>query len=108
LVRLWTYDLLNRNEPEPTPSWTAFVETLEGLAGSERGASGIDTESLGRILVGAPLFWALWVQKSTPDPEARRKAVERFGAEMKRMLLFGAMNPDAYPGMVDEVSGNRK
>lgn len=108
-VRLWTYDLLNNTnaDAEPSESWRAFIATLDNLASSEGGAPGIDTESLGRILIGAPLFWALWVQKSAPDPEARRQAVERFGAEMKRMLLHGVMKPDHYPGMIDEA-GSRQ
>ncbi len=103
-VRLWTFDLLNNGDASPSASWSAFIETLDGLAESERGAPGIDTESLGRILIGAPLFWALWVQKAAPNPEDRRSAVERFSAEMKRMLLFGVMNPDHYPVMAAEVA----
>ncbi len=106
-VRLWTYDLLNNSDAAPTASWSSFIATLDGLANSENGAPGIDTESLGRILVGAPLFWALWVQKSAPDAEARRDAVERFSREMKRLLLFGVMNPDHYAGMVEEVAAKK-
>ena len=35
--------------------------------------------------------------------EPRRPPVRRFGREIKRLLLFGVMKPEAWPAMVAEV-----
>jgi AcrR family transcriptional regulator len=102
-ARLWAYDLLTSSDTEPRESWQAFIRSLDSLAQSERSAPGIDTESLARILVGAPLFWALRVQKQEASPEDRRAAVKRFATEMKRLLLYGVMSPSHFPTMVAEV-----
>ncbi len=104
-ARLWIYDMLASPDGAPSDSWRVFVTTLEGFAQASDTQPGIDPEMLARILVGAPLFWSLWVQKSTVDDDDRRRAVARFAREIKRLLLFGVMKPEQWTSMVSELDG---
>jgi hypothetical protein len=58
---------------------------------------------LGRILLGAPLVWSLWASREAEAEQERRQLVQRFGREIKRLLLFGVMKPEAWPAMVAEL-----
>jgi hypothetical protein len=53
--------------------------------------------------VATPLVWSLWASQGTGDAAARD--VGRFARELKRLLLFGVMKPEAWPEMVAEVTG---
>jgi AcrR family transcriptional regulator len=102
-ARLWIHEILASPDGAPSESWENFVATLEAFTQSGRSQPGIDPEMLGRILLGAPLVWSLWAHKTAGDAEGRRRAVRRFGREIKRLLLFGMMKPEEWPAMVAEV-----
>jgi AcrR family transcriptional regulator len=102
-ARLWIHGLLTSSDGAPSETWSDFVATLEAFTKSGKTQEGIDPEMLGRILLGAPLVWSLWAHKTAGDVADRRRAVERFGREIKRLLLFGVMRPEEWPDMVAEV-----
>ena len=103
LARLWIHDILSGRDGEPSESWNSFIARLEAFTRSGRTRDGIDAEMLGRILLGAPLVWSLWVSRKAEAEQERRQLVQRFGREIKRLLLFGVMKPEAWPAMVAEL-----
>lgn len=104
LARLWIHGLLASSDGAPSEIWSNFVATLEAFTKSGKTQEGIDPEMLGRILLGAPLVWSLWAHKTAGDAADRRRAIGRFGREIKRLLLFGVMRPEEWPDMVAEVA----
>jgi AcrR family transcriptional regulator len=103
LARLWVHDILGSRDGEPSESWATFIATLEASTKSGGTRDGIDPEMLGRILLGAPLVWSLWASRKAMAEEERRQLVQRLGREIKRLLLFGVMKPEAWPEMVAEL-----
>ena len=103
LARLWIHDILNSRDGSPSESWNTFIARLEAFTKSGGTRDGIDAEMLGRILLGAPLVWSLWANRKAEAEEERRRLVRRFGREIKRLLLFGVMKPEAWPAMVAEL-----
>ncbi|MBW1689044.1 MAG: TetR/AcrR family transcriptional regulator [Deltaproteobacteria bacterium] len=103
LARLWIHDILSSRDGSPSESWNTFIATLEALTKSGGTRDGIDAEMLGRILLGAPLIWSLWASRKAEAEQERRRLVQRFGREIKRLLLFGVMKPEAWPAMVAEL-----
>jgi len=106
-ARLWIRENLTRPDGAPSESWKSFVATLEAFTQSGKTQAGIDAEMLGRILLGAPLVWSIWAHETAGDAGDRRRAVRRFGREIKRLLLFGVMKPEEWPAMVAEVATAR-
>ena len=102
-ARLWIHDLLASSDGAPGESWANFVATLEAFTKSGKTRAGIDPEMLGRILLGAPLVWSLWASRKATAERERRRLAQRFGREIKRLLLFGVMKPEAWPAMVAEL-----
>ncbi|MBW2287561.1 MAG: TetR/AcrR family transcriptional regulator [Deltaproteobacteria bacterium] len=102
-ARLWIDEMLSIPNGRPNESWKTFVAALEVFAESIGAQPGIDPERLGRILVSAPLVWSLWANRAVTE-EDRSLEVRHFSHEIKRMLLFGVLNPEAWPEMVAEVA----
>jgi AcrR family transcriptional regulator len=101
-ARLWIHEMLTIPDGRSSESWQAFVAALEVFAASNGAQPGIDPERLGRILVAAPLVWSLWAGRAVAE-EDRSLEIRRFAREIKRMLLFGVLNPEAWPELVAEV-----
>ena len=47
-------------------------------------------------------MWSLRANQAVAG-EDRSTEVRRFACEIKRMLLFGVLNPEAWPELVSEV-----
>lgn len=101
-ARLWVREMLSNPDAGPKSNWIAFVDTLRTFTATDKAQPGIDPEMLARILLAAPLVWSLWANQGAGDVAARE--VGRFAREIKRLLLFGVMRPEAWPEMVAEVA----
>jgi len=101
-ARLWIHEMLSIPSGRSSESWEAFVAALEEFAATDGARPGIDPERIARILVSAPLVWSLWANRAVAE-EDRALEVRCFAREIKRMLLYGVLNPEAWPEMVAEA-----
>lgn len=100
IARLWMFDLLaGKNQ---TGGWRDYVGSLERLAQSPRSRDGVDAEMLGVIGMTSALVWSLMARQRSGDEETARAETERFATELKRLFLFGALRPEAWPELVAE------
>lgn len=103
IARLWVFDLLAQNESlNRSAGWLGYVDSLERLAASPKSQDGIDAEMLGVIGMTSALVWSLMARQRTGDPEIARSETERFATELKRLFLYGALRPEAWPELVAE------
>ena len=70
--------------------------------GCDRTQDGIDAEMFAIISLNAALVWSLMAeqradQRRDADPEAE---TGRFARELKRLYLYGALRPEAWPDLV--------
>lgn len=101
-AQLWIHEMFSIPNGRSSETWKTFVAALESFAASEGAQPGIDPERLGRILVSAPLVWSLWGNRTLAEAD-RSLEVRCFAREIKRMLLFGVLDPEAWPEMVAEI-----
>jgi AcrR family transcriptional regulator len=101
-ARLWVHEMLAIPNGRSSDSWQTFVAALEEFTATEGARPGVDAERIGQILVSAPLVWSLWANRAVAE-EDRAREVQCFAREIKRMLLYGVLNPEAWPEMVAEV-----
>jgi len=105
MARLWLFQLLSDVPLPQDESWERYLRGIRSLAASERTHDGIDAEMLGAILLGATLVWSLLARRG---PKAGAKeAAERFTRELKRLLAFGVLKPDAWPEFVSSIRRTR-
>ena len=101
--RLMLHHLLSEN-PFPRAAWDRFVAQLSRLAKSERSQDGIHPEMLGHILMAIGVMWPLQAAALYED-EALPAATDALGREVKRLLLYGVLKPEAWPELVGSLGG---
>lgn len=101
IARLWMFQLLT-DQNETGAGWEDYLKALERLAESPRSQEGIDAEMLGVIGMTSALVWSLMARQRTNNEDEARAQTQRFARELKRLFLFGALRPSAWPDLVAE------
>lgn len=102
IARLWMFQLLAGESAVPSRGWRDYVDGLERLAKSGRSQDGIDAEMLGVIGMTSALVWSLMARQRANGEDEARAETQRFARELKRLFLFGALRPEAWPELVAE------
>ena len=97
--RLVLHHLLAEN-PLPRPAWDRFVGQLALLAKSDRSCDDIHPEILGHILMAIGVLWPIQARAFYDSEEALATATDALGRELKRLLLYGVLRPEAWPELV--------
>lgn len=104
IARIWMFHLLRDAETVSKPGWDEYVAALDRLAKSPRGQDGIDAEMLCVIGMTSALVWSLMVRQRTTNEDEARTETTRFARELKRLFLYGALRPDQWPDLADELA----
>ncbi len=103
IARIWMFRLLQRRGAGMSGGWEDYVGALERLAKSGKSQDGIDAEMLGVIGMTPALVWSLMAAQRNQDEQAAEEETLRFARELKRLFLFGALRPEAWPELVAEL-----
>lgn len=103
IARIWLFHLLADRGTGTAPGWEHYVGALERLSKSHRSQDGIDAEMLGVIGMTSALVWSLMARQRADDEEGAQRETLRFARELKRLFLFGALRPEAWPELVEEL-----
>lgn len=104
IARLWMFQMLQNIQLPNRDGWNRYMKAMSALADSDRAQPGIDPEMLGTILLAAVLVWPLRVRSRSQGEADAKHATQRFTRELKRLLLFGALKPDAWPDLLTAVT----
>jgi len=106
IARIWMFRLLTRKGSGMMGGWEDYVGGLERLAKSRKAQDGIDAEMLGVIGMTSALVWSLMAPQRSQGEAAAQEETLRFAKELKRLFLFGALRPEAWPELVDELQAD--
>jgi hypothetical protein len=84
-----------------------FRET-RALANGSATRGDADPEMLGHVVMGVAALWPLYVRTAFEDGAARRTATTRLARELKRLLLYGVLDPAKWPNLVAQISRTPK
>ena len=99
LVRLSLFRMLG-GIPHPSAElWEGYVDRVRALAASAAAQPDADGDMLAVILLGATMLWSLRVQSGGASPAATR----RYLRELKRLMLYGLIRPEAHADVVAAV-----
>jgi AcrR family transcriptional regulator len=101
LARLAIYWLLSET---PIPrGMELFLQETRLLVEGGGARDDADPEMLGHLMMGVAVLWPLHARIEFEDAAARRAATARLARELKRVLLYGLLRPEAWPDLVGEV-----
>jgi AcrR family transcriptional regulator len=103
VVRLTMFRMLAGLRDPRDDLWQGFVARIRRLAESRGSRAGIDPEMLAQMLIGATMFWSLRVGSNDDSAASAR----RFARELKRLLLYGVLRPEAHPDVVAALRAPR-
>ena len=106
IARIWMFHLLTSSQGRPMSGWEQYVGGLERLAKSSKTQDGIDPEMLGVIGMTSALVWSLMAAQRNASEAAAEEETLRFAKELKRLFLFGALRPEAWPELAAEIQGD--
>ncbi len=108
IARLWMYQLVSGNHLSARDSQQAYQGFMEQRLLGDSTRDGIDAEVLAQFLLGAVLAGSLYAQSEMSEERPLAEYAARFSAELKRLLLYGVMKPERWPGLVSAVKDARK
>jgi len=102
LARLALYWLL-ADSPIPLAGMDLFRNEMRIAVEEEGSRSEADAEMFGHLMMSVWVLWPLSVRIQLEDAGARRAATARLARELKRLLLYGLLQPEQWPRLVAEV-----
>jgi|SRR5262245_27661409 len=102
LARLAIYWLLSET-PIPRAGRELLLQETRLLVEGGGARDDADPEMLGHLMMGVAVLWPLHARIEFEDAAARRAATARLARELKRVLLYGLLRPEAWPDLVAEV-----
>jgi AcrR family transcriptional regulator len=92
--------LMLSESPFPAGGWQRAISEVRRLAEGPGGREGVDAEMLVQILMAVAILWPLHARIEHEDPREAREATRRLTRELKRLLLYGLLRPEAWPELV--------
>ena len=102
IARIWLFRLLS-GESVGGRGWKSYVAAFERLAKSPRSQAGIDAEMLAAIAMTSAMVWSLMSRGRSSSRRAQHAETSRFAREFKRLFLHGALRPEAWPELAEEI-----
>ncbi len=103
VTQLTLHQLLSAN-PLPRDAWEQYLDELRRITSNAKAQPGVDVEMLGYVLMSVGILWPLLARAAHETPLAMERATERLAREVKRVLLFGVLRPEAWPDLAAEVA----
>jgi AcrR family transcriptional regulator len=94
LARLVVQQLLSES-PLPERAWSSYLGQIRKIARSRDAQPGIDAEMLSHLLICVGILWPLLARAHYENATSVRRATRRMGRELRRLLLYGVLRPDA-------------
>ena len=104
LSRAWLFDVMSTQGVVTDKFWKKYVRELGEFADSGFGRKDIDVEVFAFISLASALLWPIWVGAHAQGARAQKKMQARFIEEMNRLTLFGSLNRQRYPDMVERYT----
>jgi AcrR family transcriptional regulator len=99
IARLALHLLLSES-PFPRAAWDRAVSEVRKIAEGAGGRHGVDPEMLLHVLMASGILWPLHARSEYEDAASARRATRRLARELKRLLLYGLLRPEAWPELV--------
>jgi len=102
IARLTLHQLLSQN-PLPRSGWETYVGEVRRLTSGSRAQPRIDAERLANVLMAIGILWPLLARTQVESERELHGATDRLIREVERLLIHGALRPEAWPDLVSDT-----
>ncbi len=104
LSRAWLFDVMSTQGVVTDKFWKTYVKELGEFVDSGYGRKDMDLEVFAFISLSSALLWPIWVGAHAKGAKGKKAMQARFVEEMNRLTLFGSLNRDKFPQLVERYS----
>ena len=91
----------------PRGALSSYLSQFRKIAQGRKARPGVDAEMLSYLLICVGVLWPLVARTQYESARAARSATQRLTRELKRLLLHGALLPEAWPDLVASIDVTR-
>jgi AcrR family transcriptional regulator len=102
LAAIWLEEFIRRKRKND-PMVTGWLKATQYFVGSSYGRPDVDAEVLTLSMLSTYLIWPLWIDSDQLSPDEQRVMAMRLSNELLRHALFGAMQPERLPKLVEDL-----
>jgi AcrR family transcriptional regulator len=106
LARLVLHHLLSES-PIPQRAWSSYLGEIRKIAEGENAQPDIDAEMLSYVLSCVGILWPVLARAQYEDTASARRATRRLTRELRRLLLHGVLQPEAWPDLSESIQAPR-
>lgn len=103
ICRVWFLQMLALPDPSKDRFWREYVGSIGRFAETPMAEKGIDVEIMSLVFLSGNFLWPVWAQAHSQSEEERAAYVERFTREMLRLSLYGSVNKEMVPDIVEAL-----
>jgi AcrR family transcriptional regulator len=103
LCRVWLQQVLASPDPRQDPFWREYSGSFGRFAQTDLAEPGIDVDVLSVVNLAGVFFWPILARAHAHTPQQRLELSRRFSQEILRLSLFGTMQAEAFPQIVERV-----
>lgn len=103
LCRIWFLQMLALPDPSGDPFWREYVGSIGRFAETPLAEKGIDVEVMSLIFLAGNFLWPVWAQSHSQNEAEREYLADRFTREILRLSLYGSVNQELCPDVVEAV-----
>lgn len=107
VARMWLYQTITDNRRSSRASLEKFHGLVAQISKYPVFQRGMDAEVFAEICLSATLSWSMYANARITAERPAEEWVARFSREFKRLLLFGATKPEAFPEAVEAVEDTK-
>lgn len=104
LCRIWFLQMLALPDPSGDPFWREYVGSIGRFAETPLAEKGIDVEVMSLIFLAGNFLWPVWAQSHSQNEGEREMLANRFTREILRLSLYGSVNQNMVPGVVEALN----
>jgi hypothetical protein len=92
-------------DPSADPFWREYVGSIGRFSETPIAQKGIDVEVMSLIFLAGNFLWPVWAQSHSQTDDERAALADRFTREILRLSLYGSVNPELVPDVVEAIDG---
>jgi AcrR family transcriptional regulator len=103
LCRVWLMQALSLPDPATDPFWREYEGGSARFAKTKRAQLGVDAEVFTVVQLAGAMLWPVHVRARVTDKAGLKAQVHKYVRESVRFALFGSVNPDYYPDLIERL-----
>ncbi len=104
LCRVWLMQVLSSPDPSSDPFWREYEGSIARFAKTDLSKGDVDSEVLSVLMLAGTFLWPVWAHAHANSAGDRQRLAHRFAKECLRLSMYGTLQSDRFPEIVERLN----